>query len=88
MPTLSRENMMFSAVNIKEEITITPVFQGLYGTCNILFVLPDEYNERNVKLPYTNFIWTWESLINEGKPMDQSLVFELRKKFHTDEDDA
>ncbi|KAL0742647.1 hypothetical protein Bca4012_084160 [Brassica carinata] len=86
MPTRSRENMMLIAVNIEEETTITPHFQGLYGSFNILLVLPDDYNERNVKLPYTNFIWSWQSLINEGKPMDKDLVSELRKKYHTYQD--
>ncbi|XP_010490431.1 PREDICTED: uncharacterized protein LOC104768201 [Camelina sativa] len=70
--------LMVVAKNIKEENEFHGLLQSVNAAnYNVLLVLPDVYDPKEVALPYVNFAWRWTSLVDGGDPIPKPDFFAL-----------
>ncbi|XP_010475846.1 PREDICTED: uncharacterized protein LOC104755197 [Camelina sativa] len=70
--------LMVVAKNVKENNEFHGLLQSVNAAnFNVLLVLPDVYDPKEVALPDVNFAWRWTSLVDGGDPIPKPDFFSL-----------
>ncbi|EOA38519.1 hypothetical protein CARUB_v10010308mg [Capsella rubella] len=65
--------LMVVAKNIKEDTEFVHLLQNVNAAnFNVLLVLPDVYDPKQVTLADVNLVWRWTSLLEGGDPMPET----------------